>query len=469
MKVRTRFAPSPTGFMHVGGVRTALFAYLFAKKHDGDFILRIEDTDKAREVEGAIPFIQDSLAWLGISPDEGVGIGGDYGPYVQSEKKERYIEVAKELLANGHAYIDTLSEEETQKLRDQAEANKEPFLYRNYRPDTLHTTYEPGKTVRFKISELKRYTWTDLVRGELSAGEEALDDFVIIKADGYPTYNLAHMVDDHDMKITHIMRGEEFISSTPKFLALYEALGYTPPEIATMPVILGENGGKKLSKRDGAKSVLDYKAEGYVPEALVNFLALLGWHPQGDNEILSMSELIEQFDVTRLQKAGARFDATKLEHFNQVWLRKLSDEKYAEALGATTLSAQTLEKIVPLLKERATTFEQARAMLTSDFAFVTQSPAIDKSILLRNEKTAEETALHLRALETLIEGILKLEVEDIKSAIMPYADKEGRAQVLWPLRYLLSGEEKSPDPFTLIHLLGKEESLERVRKTLAIL
>jgi glutamyl-tRNA synthetase len=266
----TRFAPSPTGFMHVGGVRTALYAWAFARKHNGRFILRIEDTDKAREVEGSIPHIIESLKWLGISWDEGVDIGGPHAPYLQSERLDSYKKYAQILIEKGYAYPDPYSEEQVAAFRAQAESEKRVFLFRDYRPETIES-WDGTKPLRFKVPEIKSYTWHDVVRGELSAGEEALDDFILIKSDGYPTYNFAHIIDDLEMGVTHIMRADEFIASTPKFLALYDALGITPPTFVTLPPILGTEGTKKLSKRDGAKDILDYRAEGYVPIPM-NFL-----------------------------------------------------------------------------------------------------------------------------------------------------------------------------------------------------
>ena len=477
MPVVTRFAPSPTGFVHVGNIRTALFAWLFAKKHGGTFILRIEDTDKEREVAGSIEHIMESLRWLNISWDEGPDIGGAHAPYLQSERLSTYRHYAEELIKKGHAYPDPYTEEEVAAFRKKAEEEKRPFLFRDHRPETIGEW--DGKTpLRFRVPEIKRYEWTDLVRGELSAGEEALDDFILIKGDGYPTYNFAHVIDDLLMEVTHIVRGEEFISSTPKFLSLYDALDIKRPEIATAPVILGSDGNKKLGKRDGAKDILEYKAEGYLPEAMVNFLALLGWHPEGDGEILSVEELIAAFDFPRVQKGGAQFDEQKLLHINREWMRKLSDVEYKEKGGFTQQPEDRVEKAIPLIKERAHTFKEAQEMLQGELSCLFEEPTLEKAILLSKEpedrpglsKTALEGLLPL--LEGLSEGVSP---DTVKEAIMPFADAEeakgkgGRGGVLWPLRYALSGKERSPDPFTLIFILGKDESVMRVKKALAIL
>jgi glutamyl-tRNA synthetase len=486
MNVVTRFAPSPTGYMHVGGVRTALYAWLFARKQGGRFILRIEDTDKEREVAGSSPHIIESLTWLGIEWDEGVDKGGPRAPYLQSERLALYRSYAERLITAGHAYADASSEAELDILRKQAEAEHRPFLFRDHRPATP-LAWDGSTPLRFRVPELKRCEWHDVVRGTLSAGPEALDDFILIKSDGYPTYNFAHIVDDIEMGVTHVMRGEEFISSTPKYLALYEALSITPPVFVTMPPILGPDGKKKLSKRDGAKDILDYRTEGYLPEAMMNFLALLGWNPGTEQEFFSPQELIDAFTLERIQKSGAHFDEAKLLSVNQHWMRELSDEQFLANLdfvnpdtheGFTkSFNPAILRKAIPLMKDRAQTFAEARAMLAGELSCLFTAPTIDPAILVAKESPSAQgsTVVHLaktaESVSTLGEA---LTVEEIKSALMPYADanpKEsgGRGAVLWPLRYALSGQEKSPDPFTLISILGREESRARIERALAIL
>lgn len=473
----TRFAPSPTGFMHVGSLRTALYAWLYARKHSGRFILRIEDTDKAREVEGSIPHIIESLSWLGIEWDEGVDKGGPHAPYLQSERLDLYRSYAEKLIASGHAYPDPYSEQELEALRKKAEDEKQPFLFRNYRPETI-AVWDGTKPLRFRAPRIARYEWDDLVRGKLSAGMEAIDDFILIKSDGYPTYNFAHIVDDIEMKVTHVMRGEEFISSTPKFLSLYEALGATPPEFATMPVILGIDGNKKLSKRDGAKDILDYRTEGYLPEAMMNFLALLGWNPGTEQEFFSASELITAFDLNRVQISGAQFDETKLLSVNQHWMRQLTDDDYIRRGELTASDMEKLKKLVPLLKDRAHTFSEAQEMLTGELSCFFSEPVLDPKELVAKELLGHPQMTKM-ALETLSEALKSLpeglSAEAVKEIIMPLADAEeakgkgGRGAVLWPLRYALSGQAKSPDPFTLISILGRAESLSRVQKAISLL
>lgn len=477
MSVRTRFAPSPTGFLHVGSARTALYAWMFARKHGGQFILRIEDTDKGREVEGAIGHMMESLKWLGIQWDEGIDIDGPYKPYLQSERLPSHVDYARRLIDAGFAYPDPYTEEEVDAFRKQAEVEKRPFLFRDHRPETIEE-WDGTKPLRFKVPVIKRYEWEDVVMGSLSAGEEALDDFILIKGDGYPTYNFAHVIDDIEMKVTHVMRGQEFLSSTPKFLSLYDALGEVPPIFATLPPILGDTGTKKLSKRDGAKDILEYRTEGYLPSAMVNFLALLGWSPGGDREIfLSVHELIQAFDLPRIQRSGAQFDDEKLKHLNREHLRVLTDEAYIRLGNLTAPHPDRLQKVVPLLKERAYTFDEARAMLTGELASIFGTPTLARDMLVAKEGeregfTKEALTQVLALLRDLPTG---LPAEAIKMALMPYADsqealgKGGRGAVLWPTRYALSGEERSPDPFTLISILGTEEATSRIEAALAIL
>jgi glutamyl-tRNA synthetase len=449
--------------MHVGGVRTAIYAWLFAKKHQGEFILRIEDTDKNREVDGSIEHIQESLRWLGLNWDQ--------GPIKQSDRLAVYKKWALTLIENGHAYPDPYTEEEIETFRTQAEEAKLPYLYRNHRPETFGV-WDGTKPLRFKVPEIKRYVWEDMVRGELSAGEEALDDFILMKSDGYPTYNFAHIIDDHDMDVTHIMRGEEFISSTPKFLSLYDALGFQRPEIATMPVILGPDGKKKLSKRDGAKDILDYRTEGYLPEAMVNFLALLGWHPGNDKEVMSIDELVELFDVTKLQKGGAKFDEDKLHWIDHKHIEQRTDEEF-ETLVCSYIQSQ--QRSIPTylntavaaqLKNRSHTLSEAEEVLRGEFSFLHEEFATpSKELMLQGAKAeAPVVKAHLQKLSELLENCEVFTDAGVKDFVFPYATEVGRASVLWPMRVALSGMEKSPDPFILAGLLGKLETQKRIEK-----
>ena len=354
--VRTRFAPSPTGYLHVGGIRTALFAWLVARQADGQFILRLEDTDKAREVSGSGQHIMDSLRWLGLTWDEGLEVGGPFGPYIQSERLATYKEWAERLIAKGRAYADPYTPAELDAFRDAAKAAKKPFLYRDHRPANP-PTWDGSQPLRFK-SDPKDYTWQDAIMGELHAGAEAIDDFILIKSDGYPTYNFAHIIDDLLMECTHVMRAQEFLASVPKFLNLYEALGITPPILATVPPVMGPDGNKKLSKRDGAKDVLEYAREGYLPEAMLNFMASLGWNDGTEQEIFTVPELIEKFSLDRVQRAGARFDEKRLLWMNGAHIRTLPlDDLYTRAESfwpkeAADASDTYKKQVLGLVQER---------------------------------------------------------------------------------------------------------------------
>ncbi len=329
--VRTRFAPSPTGLIHVGGIRTALFAWLLAKQHDGQFILRLEDTDQKREVKGADQHIIDSLKALGLTYDEGPDTNGAYGPYRQSERLDIYKKWAQKLVESDRAYADPYTADEVQAFRETAKATKQPFLYRNHRPENP-PAWDGSQPLRFKSSP-QEYAWHDAVMGDLHTGPEVIDDFILIKSDGFPTYNFAHIVDDAEMQITHVIRGQEFIASVPNYLNLYDALGLTPPILATMPHIMADSGNKKLSKRDGAKDVLDYIREGFLPEALLNFIASLGWNDGTEQEVFTVQELIEKFSLERVQKSGARFDEKRLLWLNGSHIRELPLDDLYELSG----------------------------------------------------------------------------------------------------------------------------------------
>ncbi len=470
-KVVTRFAPSPTGLMHVGGLRTGLFAWLWARKNSGTFILRIEDTDKIREMPGSKEQIMESLSWLGLTWDFGPDKPGTWGSCIQSERLSVYKTYAEKLIEKGLAYPDPYTEEEVEAFRKKAEENKLPFLFRNHRPETFES-WDGTKPLRFKVPELKRYEWHDEVRGALSAGMEALDDFVLIKADGFPTYNFCHIVDDIEMGVSHVMRGEEFISSTPKFLSLYEALGVQPPIFATLPPILGESGTKKLSKRDGAKDVLDYRAEGYLPGAMVNFLAFIGWNPGGEKEIYSIQELIKSFSIDRIQKAGARFNPEKLDWINKEHIKLLPMEEAFEKMlsyfkdeSLSELSLERLKKLLPVAYDRMNTFSDFHTdFKNGEYSYIIEAPVYDQKNIIWKTDTLENAQKHLREVKSILSTLPDdlWNLENIKHAVWEYAEKEGRGNVLWPLRYSLSGKDKSPDPFTLAFALGKDETLKRI-------
>jgi glutamyl-tRNA synthetase len=387
--VRTRFAPSPTGYLHVGNVRSALFPWLVAKQAGGQFVLRIEDTDQAREVEGAVQIIHDTLGWLGIDWDEGPDKPGEYGPYVQSERGDIYLEWARKLIQSGRAYADTRTPEELNALREDAKRSKKAFLARDYRPENP-PVWEPGMPLRFK-SEPKAYAWHDAVMGDLHSGPEVVDDFILLKSDRMPTYNFAHIVDDADMQITHVIRGMEYISSVPKYLNLYEALGLEVPILAHVPHIMNEQGNKKLSKRDGAKSILDYKKEGYLPEAMLNFLASMGWNDGTEQEIFNRAELIEKFSLERVQKSGARFDEARLLWMNGSWIRSLDiSDIYTRCQDFWPDSAKTADEtykkqVLGLVQDRLKTLADL-PLLTSYFF---EEPTLDWALIDNNKQLSK--------------------------------------------------------------------------------
>lgn len=472
-KVVTRFAPSPTGYMHIGGVRTALFAYLYARQQSGTFILRFEDTDKEREVIGSAEHIIESLDWLGIDWDFGPNKPlAPFGSCIQSERLPTYKAWAEKLIAKGLAYPDPYTETEIAVFRDQAKAEKRPFLYRNHRPSTF-SDWDGTKPLRLKVPEVKRYTWTDVVRGELSAGEEMLDDVILIKSDGYPTYNFAHIIDDHEMGVTHIMRADEFISSMPKFLSIYDALGFPYPAFATLPPILRDDRTKKLGKRDGAKDILEYRREGYLPEAMVNFLALTGWNPGTEQEFFTISQLIQTFSLEKIQRAGAVFNEEKLLWMNKQHLQRLRTEdlfSYVQASLPTELLAmpqysdERLTRMLPNILERihvATDIANAAAEREYDYAFTT--PEYDTALLQwKNDDSVSAAQPRLIEAAALLEEAVFSSIESIKNALWGYAETVGRGELLWPLRIALSGQKQSPDPFTLAYILGPEETLTRI-------
>jgi glutamyl-tRNA synthetase len=488
-KIVTRFAPSPTGFMHIGSLRTALFAWLWARKNAGTFILRVEDTDKEREVAGSIEHIQESLKWLGLEWDYGPDKPGPFGPSdscIQSQRLETYREFAHKLIAKGLAYPDPYTTAELDAFRKQADVEKRPFLYRNHRPQVAidataehPAVWDDKQPLRFKIPEIKRWHWHDIVRGDLEAGEEALDDFILIKSDGYPTYNFAHIIDDHYMNVTHILRGDEFVSSTPRFLSLYQALGMEPPAFVTLPPILRDDRTKKLGKRDGAKDILEYRTEGFLPETMVNFLALIGWNPGKDTsgaekEIMSRDELVQLFTLEKIQKAGAVFNEEKLLWMNKQHLAKLSDEEFIATAEKAT-GKTFLPNVLPLIREKVHVFSEIPALFgpEGELSFIdgrafsdSLLPYKKEALMWRDEKDISQTKIHLKfiidALGQLSESSGSFTAETVKAAIWPYAEKVGKGNVLWPMRYSLSGKEKSPDPFIIAGILGKIETLRRL-------
>lgn len=438
--VVTRFAPSPTGLLHAGNYRTAVFAYLFAKRTNGSFIVRIEDTDTARSKPEFEENIFEALAWLNLPADK---------KYRQSEHRARHRELLEKLVADDLAYV---SKETPKNPADREEV----IRFRN-----------PKGLVSF----------TDLIRGTISMDVSDLGDFVIARSFDEPVFHFAVVVDDADEGITHIIRGEDHISNTPRQILIQRALGFTEPVYAHLPLILGSD-RTKLSKRKGAKALTEYRDLGIMPEAMLNYLAFLGWNPGDEREYLDRNTLIESFDLAKVHKGSAIFDEVKLLSVNQHWMRTLSVDDFVTRGALRANDANTLRLAVPLLKERARTFGEAREMLSGELSCLFTEPTLDRGQLLAKEPK-DRPGVAKTALKSLSEALKALpaglSAEGVKEALMPLADAEeakgkgGRGAVLWPLRYALSGQERSPDPFTLISILGPIEAASRVEKAIAIL
>ena len=464
--VRTRFAPSPTGFLHVGGVRTALFAWLVARQSNGQFLLRIEDTDKAREVEGSEQHILDCLQWLGLDWDE--------EPYKQSQRLEIYKEWAQKLIDGGRAYADTYSPEGLNELREKAKSQKKAFLFRDYRPENP-PRWDGSQPLRFK-SDPKVYEWEDAVMGRLSASPEVVDDFIILKSDGFPTYNFAHIVDDHLMKISHVIRTQEFLPSVPKFLNLYEALEIEHPVLTTLPYVMGPDGKKKLSKRDGAKDILDYKKEGYLPEALINFLATLGWNDGTDQEIYSKDELIKKFSLGRVQRGGAKFDDRRLEWMNGYYIRqKPLDELYKLAGTFWPQSVKNhpdeyKKKVLKLVQERLKHFSELPGLTNFFFEDLPVDLGLidgDKQLSLLG-RGQQKGLLELASERLAQSDFSEKGLTDTLNNLLKETDQKPAA-LFSLIRIATTWAPASPGLADTLALLGKDRSLERLKSSITAL
>lgn len=469
--IRTRFAPSPTGYLHVGGIRTALFAWLLARQNNGQFILRLEDTDKNREVEGSAEHLIKSLRTLGLVYDEGPDSNGPYGPYRQSERLEIYKEWAQKLIEAGRAYADPYTATEVQAFREEAQKAKKPFLYRNHRPENP-PAWDGSTPLRFK-SDPKNYAWHDEVMGDLNTGPEVIDDFILIKSDGYPTYNFAHIVDDAEMEITHVIRGQEFISGVPNYLNLYEALELTPPIMATMPHILNQQGNKKLGKRDGAKDVLDYVRDGFLPEALVSFIATLGWNDGTEQEVFTKDELIEKFSLERVGRSGAHFDERRLQWVNGHFIREMPlEELYTRTEGYWPEEAQSSnddykKSVLGLIQERmkylAEIPELTRFFFTDlpvDVTLIENSKQLKKvekshlnDLLVQAQKSLEESDFSESDIQTRLNTLLE-------------ETKEKPAVLFSIIRIATTWAPASPALAGTLAVLGKEKILQRINGSL---
>ncbi len=496
--VRVRFAPSPTGPLHIGGVRTALFNYLFAKKHGGTFYIRIEDTDQARFVAEAEDYIFEALEWLGISPDETIGKNEKFGPYRQSDRKEIYKQYADELIQSGWAYYAFDTPEKLDELRKNAETEGKTFIYNhtvrekldtslNFSDEIVKTRIANGEhfVIRFKTPVNETLHLQDIIRGEVHFDTNLLDDKVLFKSDGMPTYHLANIVDDHLMETSHVIRGEEWLPSMPLHVMLYKAFGWEAPEFAHLPLILKPIGNGKLSKRDGDKlgfpvfplewktaegTSKGYKETGFFPEAVINFLALLGWNDGTEQEIFSLEELIEKFDLKRIHKSGAKFDPEKNKWFNHQYLQKQTDESLAEAFkvileekGIST--SLDVTRVVTSIKERANFITELWDL--ADYFFIAPTSYDEKAAKNWKEETPEIMKQVIKQLQN-IEGFTSTNIETLLKDWMT-TNEIGMGKVMQPLRLSLVGALKGPHLFDIIELIGEEETTSRIEKAIASL
>ncbi len=504
-KIRVRFAPSPTGYLHVGGLRTALYDYLFAKKNGGDFILKIEDTDQKRYVEGSVEGLIKSLDWMGLARNEGVSLSaenenkkiaatesktyrgvfeaGEYGPYIQSEKLETYKKYIDQLVKNNHAYYCFCDSERLEKMREEQSAQKKAPMYDRHclklSQEEIENNLKNKKpfVIRMKISKDEIIEAEDIVHGKVSFDMNLIDDQVLLKSDGFPTYHLASVIDDYEMKITHVIRGDEWLPSLPKHLSLYRYFGWQPPKFAHLPLLLNPD-KSKLSKRQGDVAVEDYIKKGYLKEAIINFVALLGWNPGAGEtqEIFTLEELVEKFDFAKVHKAGAVFDLKKLDWINSQWIKKNSlDDLYKKTLPFFAqkdffINTPEDKKSENYLK-KVLTVERERLAKLSDVGeenkFFFQDISYDKNLLRWKEMDDEALKKTLEKSQEILKNITdeNWTRENLEKELINVAgDKKG--ELLWPLRAALTGAQKSPSPFEVAWVLGKTESLKRIEKAL---
>ncbi|MCQ2283645.1 MAG: glutamate--tRNA ligase [Bacteroidales bacterium] len=502
MNTRVRFAPSPTGPLHIGGVRTALYNYLFAKKNNGTFLLRIEDTDQTRFVEGAEAYIVEAFKWLGLTFDEGVGIGGAHGPYRQSERKALYKPYAEQLVRDGWAYYAFDTAEELDAKRKEAEAEKKTFQYdANTRMGMVNSLTLPAEEVtrrlesgdhyviRFKYPDNVDIHVHDLIRGEVVINSSLLDDKVLYKSDGMPTYHLANIVDDHLMEISHVIRGEEWLPFAPLHVMRYKAFGWDAPQFAPLPLLLKPDGNGKLSKRDGdrlgfpvfplqwhdpksGETSSGYRESGYLPDAVINMLALLGWNPGNDQEMMTLDELIELFSIDKISKAGAKFSLDKAKWFNHEYiLQKSADELYphfAKILADKGISTEEsyIKSVIDLIKERLNFLGDFWDQASYFFVAPTE---YDPQALKKRWK--EGTGEKLRAIDSILTSIQPFDKMQAHDAVMKHIqDNElNMGQVLNSLRIALVGTAKGPELFTIIELLGVDEVVRRVERAIGVI
>lgn len=482
-KVRTRFAPSPTGYMHIGNLRTALYAYLFAKSQNGDFILRIEDTDRARYVDDAVEFIKNTLAAAKIIPDEGPGFGGKFAPYIQSERMEIYKKYAEELVESGHAYRCFCNHEE-EKNSAPGEEKKFGGYNRHCRelsPEEIEKNLAEGKpyVIRQKMPLAGETTFFDVLHGNITISNSELEDQILLKSDGMPTYNFANVVDDHLMEITHIIRGTEFITSTPKHVLLYEFFGWELPQFIHLAPVMGkaEDGTvSKLSKRHGATSFNDLIEAGYLPEAITNYVALLGWNPKSNQEIFSMPELIEKFSLEGLSNSPSVFDYNKLSWMNGEYFKAMSDEDFAKSAekffgGLYKNSPEKKIYLAGILKTRVSRFGEIPEMIK----FLEKMPPLDIELFTnkRNKVTPEKSVDIIEQAIEIFSCIENWTPDELNEKISAFVEQKSDLKVgtvMWPLRIALSGQKVTPGGVTeILYLLGEDKSLERLNAGLNFL
>ena len=480
MEIRTRFAPSPTGYMHIGNLRTALYEYLIAKHAGGKFILRIEDTDQERYVEGAVDVIYDTLRMTGLTHDEGPDVGGAYGPYIQSERQGMYLKYAEALVEKGQAYYCFCTKERLDSLK---ENNAEGEAFAKYDRHCLHLSPEEVEknlksgmpyVIRQKMPTEGATTFHDAVYGDITVENSELDDQILVKSDGMPTYNFANVVDDHLMAITHVVRGSEYLSSTPKYTLLYQAFGWQEPQYVHLPPVM-KDANHKLSKRNGDASFQDLMAKGYLPEAVINYIALLGWSPSDNREFFTLPELVEAFSLEGLSKSPAIFDSVKLTWMNGEYIKNMDFEAYYTRVlpylkAAVHRDGMDYRRLAELLQKRLETWNQV-AELTDFFDAL---PAYDTALYVHKKmKTTKEIALSsLKAVLPVVEAMTDWREEVIHDGLMALVTEMGikNGQLLWPVRTALSGKPTSPGGATeLAYLLGKEETIRRIEQGIALL
>ena len=474
MKPVTRFAPSPTGYMHIGNLRSALYAFLLAKHEDGTFILRIEDTDRERFVEGATDIIKETLRITGLTYDEGPDVGGEHGPYIQSERLPIYREYAEKLVELGHAYYCFCSKERLESLHDEDGLGGYDRHCRNLSREEVEAELKKGTpyVIRQKMPETGTTSYVDSVYGEISTENKELQDQILMKADGYPTYNFCHVIDDHLMGVTHVVRGCEYLTSTPKYALLYDAFGWERPTYIHLPLMMGRGADgtiSKLSKRHGAVSFADLLADGYLPEAIVNYIALLGWCPKGtENEFFTLEEMIRVFSVEGINKSSAVFDYEKLLWFNGEYIRRMSAEDFAVAalpfLGEHTLSDENLKKVLALVQPRIEKLSQIREKI----GFFLALPEYDPALLFPNKKnkvTLENAASLLLAAKDALSSLSDFTNDALFAALGSKAEELSvkAGAILWCVRVAASGQSVTPGGATeILEVLGKDESLARI-------